>query len=182
MTTVPYGSPTTPPVHRPGVNVRLLVFLLVVSAPFLLIIGSAVRHSVTGGVTDRGGYKEVDLKSLGNFPFSTVDGRLEDVPQRFRELDGQKVLLRGFMYAPENAGSRGRKFQFVYNVANCCFNGPPQVQERVFGYAKDDVELFNESVFAEVTGKLHVRLVKDASTGQITSLYDMDVETAKAVQ
>ena len=183
MTTVPYISPGTPPVDRPRVNLRLIAFLLVVSTPFLWIIGSAVKHSITGGVTDRGGFKEVDLKALGNFPFDDMDGKLTDVPERFRKLDGQKVLLQGYMFDPQNAGSRGRKFQFVYNVANCCFNGEPQVQERVFAYAKkNDVELFHQSVFAEVTGTLHVRIVKDEQTGKITSVYDLDVETTRAIE
>jgi hypothetical protein len=181
MTTVPYSSPATPAAHRPRVNVRLIAFLLIVSAPFVWIIGSAVRHSITGGVTDRGAYKEVDLKALGNFPFDDTEGKIEDVPQRFRDLDGKKVRLTGFMYSPESAGNRGRRFQFVYDVANCCFNGPPQVQERVFGYAKEDVDLFPQTLFAEVTGTLHVRPIKDPVTGKITSLFDMDVESSKPI-
>ncbi|MDB5295800.1 MAG: hypothetical protein JWO31_1783 [Phycisphaerales bacterium] len=179
MTTVPYGSPTTPPAYRRGVNVRLLVFLVVVSAPFLWIIGSAIHHAATGGVTDHGGLKEVDLKALGNFPFDDSEGKVEDVPKRYRELDGQKVMLKGFMYSTENAGSRGNKFQFVYDVQKCCFGGPPQVQERVFGFAKNGIDLFDQYTFAEVRGTLHVRPVKDAATGKIVSLYDMDVESSK---
>ena len=181
MTTLPYSSPGAQ-FDRPRVNVRLIAFLLIVSAPFVWIVGSAVRHSMSGGVVDRGGFKEVDLKALGNFPFDGVEGKLEDVPKRFRELDGQKVLLKGFMFSPESAGGRGRKFQFVYNVANCCFNGEPQVQERVFAYAKkDNIDLYPQDVFAEVTGTLHVRVEKDSLTGKITSVYDLDVESTKAL-
>ena len=182
MTTVPYRSPTTPAAEGPRVNVRLIAFLVIVSAPFVWIVGSAVRHSMSGGVVDRGGFKEVDLKALGNFPFDGVDGKLEDVPKRYRELDGQKVLLKGYMFAPQSSGSRGRKFEFVYNVSKCCFDGEPQVQERVFAYAKkDDIALYEQDVFAEVTGTLHVRVEKDAQTGKVTSVYDLDVETTKAL-
>lgn len=180
MTTVPYNVPTTAP-YRQRVNVRLIVFILVISAPFLWIIGSTLRHSITGGVIDRGEYKEVDLKALGNFPFDDMAGQMEHIPERFRQLDGQKVRLTGYMFAPEYAGDRGRKFQFVYNVANCCFNGPPQVQERVFAYAKEDKELYSQYDFAEVIGTLHVRLIKDPTTGKITSVYDMDVDQTRKI-
>ena len=179
MTTVPYNEPSTPAASAPRVNVRLLVFLLVVSAPFLYIIGKSIRFSMTGGISDYGDYKKVDLKALGNFPFDQMDGTIEQVPQRYRELDGQRVMLEGFMFAPENAGSRGNRFQFVYDVNKCCFGGAPQVQERVFAYAKKGSPIYPQDVLATVVGTLHVRVVKDPQTGAITSVFDLDVEEAR---
>jgi hypothetical protein len=180
MTTIPYNMPSTPTRPPSRINVRLLVFLVVVSTPFLFIIGGAIRYSMYGGIIDRGSYKDVDLKALGNFPFHQSNGTLNDVPQRFRELDGQKVRLEGFMFGVDTAGNRGRKFEFVYNVSDCCFNGPPQVQERVFAYAKNGLPVYDSSVFAEIVGTLHVRIVKNPDTGEISSLYDMEVESSNA--
>ena len=202
MTTVPYNQPSTtvsdtskspatpaagnawdaPATAGSKINVRLIVFLLLVCTPFVYIIGKSVMHAMTGGIVDRGGYKDVDLKALGNFPFDQSQGALTDVPERYRNLNGQRVRLTGFMFGAETAGDRGRKFQFVYDVNKCCFGGPPQVQERVFAYAKKDIPIYDYSVLAEVIGTLHVRVVKDNDTGAITSLFDLDVEQAQAIR
>jgi hypothetical protein len=191
MTTAPY-SPQAPSAPMPDdidsgarpsrLNLRLIVFLLAISAPFIYIIGKSVMHAMTGGITDRGDYKDVDLKALGNFPFDQNEGKLTDIPERYRKLDGQRVRLTGFMYAPDTAGDRGTKFQFVYDVNKCCFGGAPQVQERVFAYAKQDMPIYPYTVFAELVGKLHVRIVKDPETKAITSVFDLDVEQAQAVE
>lgn len=170
------------PAPESKINVRLIVFLLVICTPFVYIIGKSVMHAMTGGIVDRGGYKDVDLKALGNFPFDQTEGQVTDIPERYRNLNGQRVRLTGFMYAPENAGARGDKFQFVYDVNKCCFGGAPQVQERVFAYAKQGSPLYPYTVLAEIIGTLHVRIVKDKDTGAITSVFDMDVEQAQAIQ
>lgn len=163
-------------------NLRLIVFLLLISAPFVYIIGKSVMHAMSGGITDRGAYKDVDLKALGNFPFDQTEGKLTDIPERYRNLDGQRVRLTGFMFAPENAGDRGNRFQFVYDVNKCCFGGAPQVQERVFAYAKHGAQIYDYTVLAEIVGKLNVRIIKDPETGAIKSVFDLDVEQAQMVQ
>jgi len=194
MTTIPQATTSSVPAtpsqpfapapaeHRPRFNLRMWIFIIAISAPFVLIIGNAVLDSMTGGISDHGDYKEVDLKQLGNFTFNDMLGKPEDVPERYRKLDGQRVLLKGFMYGPEDAGPRGRRFQFVYNVTKCCFSGPPQVQERVFSVAKKEIPIYDMYTFAEVVGTMHVRLVKDPVSGKIVSVYDLDVESAKRVE
>jgi hypothetical protein len=183
MTTVPhYASPATAaPKRQPRFNVRLLVFVLAISAPFLYIVGSAIWSSVTGGISDRGAYKEVDLKLLGNFNFDDRTGTLENVPAQYRALDGQKVLLRGYMFSPETAGDKGLKFQFVYDVNKCCFSGPPLVQERVFVKASKEVPIYDQYTLADVVGTLHVRLVRSQPGGPVISVYDLDAESATLV-
>jgi hypothetical protein len=182
MTTVPhYASPSTAaPARRPRFNVRLLVFVLAISAPFLYIVGNAFWSSMTGGISDHGSYKEVDLKLLGNFGFDDKVGTIESIPAHYRALDGQKVLLKGFMFSPETAGDKGFKFQFVYDVNKCCFSGPPLVQERVFAHAKREIPIYDQYTLAEVTGTLHVRLIRNEVDGRVVSVYDLDVESAKA--
>lgn len=184
MTTVPnYAGPnTTPARRRPRVNVRLIVFVLAISAPFAYIVGRAVWSSVTGGISDYGSYKKVDLKLLGSFPFDDQTGTLASVPEHYRTLDGQRVLFQGYMFQPQTAGKTGTKFQFVYDVNKCCFSGPPLVQERVFAHAKTEVPIYDQYTLAEIVGVLHVRLIKDEATGKTLSVYDMDVESAKFVE
>jgi hypothetical protein len=127
----------------------------------------------------RRGCKEVDLKALGNFAFNDQVGTIADVPVRFRALDGQRVILRGFMYGTEDLASGGRRFQLVYDTSTTRRRGPPLVQERVFATAGKDVPIFDMSTFAEVAGTLHVKVVRDPSSGRIVSVYCMEVDWAE---
>ena len=177
------------PPQRPWyarINFRLIIFLLVVSAPFVWIIGSAVRNSMNGGVVDYGDFKQVDLRQLGNFSFNEETGTEASIPAAARELDGQRVTLRGFAFQRNSAADTGKSFEFVYNITQCCFNGPPRVQERVFGYSKTDINIPDSSVFAELTGVLHVRVIRDKPTepgkpGRVVSVFDLDVESLQPV-
>jgi hypothetical protein len=168
---------------RERVNLRMVLFILAIAAPVMAVAYIVVSQWVTGGVTRSGDYLEVDLKAMGYFPFDQQAGTLDNIPSQYRALDGKKVKLRGFMFSPQSAGDRGTEFQFVYNVTECCFKGPPQVQERVYGYAPKgkSISLFHMNQFAEVTGVLHVRIVRDKETGAIYSVYEMDVESSKAI-
>ena len=166
-----------PPVTS-RVNVRLVVLMAVVAVPFLYFLFIIVRQAMTGGVIDRGTYVEVDLKSLGYFPFDEMKDTLDNVPQRWRELDGKRVMLEGEMWAPNEASDDVRNFELVYSIAKCCFGGPPKVQERVFVHVpngKEGVPNYQYRGLVRVLGKLRVNLKKEQ--GQATSLYEMDVES-----
>src|SRR4051812_34083725 len=94
-------SAPPPPLRASRINVRMIVFaaivLLLVGFPLYVYVDSAV----TGGIKDIGnGFKQVDLKAMSNFPFDQTNGALEDIPQKWRELDGQKVVLYGELYNP----------------------------------------------------------------------------------
>ena len=55
----------------------------------------------------------------------------------------------------------------------CCFNGPPQVQERVYAYAKGkSLRVFSMYQFAEITGVLHVRIVKDKWERRLMEIFE----------
>lgn len=183
MTSIPYESPGSIAPARKPINVRLIVFLLIVITPLGLIIYSAVRHAMSGGIINHGDYQEVNLKALGNFPLNATMGQLTDIPQRFRELDGKRVSLTGYVFRPDSAGARGNRFEFVYDVNMCCFKGPPQVQERVYAFAKTSIPIPNDyTILCELTGILHVRIVRPESDGLISSVFDMDVESLSVVQ
>jgi len=115
----------------------------------------------------------VDLKALGNFPFDETNGTIKDVPPVYRDLDGKKVQLEGFMYAGNSASDELSAFQFVYNISKCCFNGPPKVQERVFARSNLPVPFYGSMV--RCTGTLHVAVRKNEA-GQTNSVYDMEID------
>ncbi len=125
------NNPTKP--RRP-LSQRINFRMIAVAAIVLFLVGYPIYtyldETVTGGVHNIGnGMKSVDLKALGNFPFDEKTSTIKDIPEKWRALDGQKVVLEGFMYAGTSAADNINNFQFVYNVAKCCFGGPPRVQE-----------------------------------------------------
>ena len=163
------------PIARPKtVNVRLIVFLIVACAP--VFIALYAMFSYHGGISHENGFDAVDLKALGNFPFDQTTGTTDEIPQKWRALDGKRVQLEGFMWDPQVADGGHVRFQFVYNVTKCCFNGPPQVQERVYAHVPSgSVPDMN---FGLLTGVLHVKVERD-KVGAIQSVYTMDVEKAE---
>jgi hypothetical protein len=165
------------------VNLRLIVLLAVVAAPFLYFVFIIARDMITGGVIDHGTYKEVDLKSMGNFFFDPSKDTLDAVPERFRVLDGKRVLLEGEMFAPNEAADDVRAFELVYNIQKCCFGGPPKVQERVFARVPPSLQGVPNYQFrspVKVIGTLHVKIRKGID-GVAVALYEMDVERVDPV-
>ncbi len=163
--------------HRPitqRVNFRLIVFLAVIAAPIVWIVVQFVSAEVSHGVSYEAGVAHVDLKALGNFPFDDHTSTIKDVPQRWRDLDGKKVALEGFMYAGMSAADEINRFQFVYNIQKCCFGGPPRVQERVFTYVPNgSVPYVGEEV--RCIGTLHVAVHKN-EVGATDAVYTLQLE------
>jgi hypothetical protein len=123
-------------------------------------------------------YAQVDLRTLQSFEFDPAVGTVNDIPSAFRKLDGRRVMIKGLMYSPQDAGQQGVEFQFIDSVPHGGPGGPPLVQERVYGHVPNiggPVSLFDMYTPARVYGVFHVRVVRD-ETGTIHSVYDMDVE------
>jgi len=165
--------------RRGEITVRLVIFLAIVTSPIFCFAFVFIRHTLTGGIQQHSDYAEVDLKDLGNFPLNEYESTISDVPARWRGLDGKRVLLEGFMYAPNSAGGDVNNFQFVYNITKCCFSGPPQVQERVFVRVPSGAVPYEDGIMVNVTGTLHVNVVKDG--GKIISVYTLDLEKVDQV-
>src|SRR5687768_14568220 len=126
MTDVMQTTATYKPPLSERINVRMIVF----AAVMLLLIGYPTYYyldiALTGGVKDLGnGYKQVDLRAMSTFPFDQNNGTLDDVPEQWRALDDQKVVLYGEMYNDMSAGDRLATFELVYSIAKCCLSGPP---------------------------------------------------------
>lgn len=165
---------------RERLNIRLFVFLALVSLPFIYFLYIFIDQTVSGGIKNHAGYAEVDLKSLGNFPFDDTHDTEAAIPAQFRELNGKKVLLEGVMWAGGSSAAEVKRFELVYSVQLCCFNGPPRVQERVYVTVPDSIKVRNYTYAGpiRVLGKLHVG-VKKTDTGVTAAIYEMDVESVE---
>ena len=163
-------------------NWRLMAFV----GFFFVVFGSMgykiFSEVINNGIHNRNGVAEVNLKALGNFPFDAQTGKVTDVPPAFRGLEGKKVSLQGFMVVMNSAGAAVSDCQLVWNVQKCCFNGPPQVQERVFLTAPADRKIARYDMYTlvNITGTLHVKVDRD-STGTVTSVYTMVPDSVNPV-
>jgi hypothetical protein len=160
-----------------GINARMIVFLILVTAPFVWLVVNYASSQIHKGIQHVGNYDLVDLKALGYYPFDQNTGTINEVPTKWRNLDGHRIALEGFMYAGQSAAGQLSEFQFVYNVTKCCFSGPPQVQERVFARVPQGKTVPYYGDFCKVTGILHVDVKK--VDGVIVSVYTLDVESAE---
>jgi hypothetical protein len=159
------------------INWRMIVFFAVIGLAIGYPVYIGIADYVTGGVHMQGSYLAVNLKATGNFEFNEHDGTVNDVPPKYRELDGKDVLFEGEIYAPNEAGDEIHAFQLVYSIAKCCFNGPPKVQERVFCTVPNNGTVKRPDGFARVRGKLHVEVKREGPA--IVSLYTLDVKSVE---
>jgi len=178
QTVVDY-HPAPKPTGGSWINPRIAVFGLVVLCIFGFLFYLWLQVAATHGVTARGDAFEVDLKSMSTFPFDQKHGTTEDVPPRYRELDGKKVILIGEMWAPNASGPRLDNFDLVYSIAKCCFSGPPQIQHFIKSTKPGDPVPFYDGL-VRVTGTLSVKVTKDPD-GKITGIYHVNVESVDPV-
>src|SRR5215203_5575317 len=139
------------------INLRLIVFFAVIGLMIGYPVYWFVHEQITGGISDAGGgYKEIELKAMSTFAFDQVNGSIDDVPKRWRELDGKKVILYGELWQPYTAGDKVAGFDLCYSIAKCCFSGPPQVQHFVKARVRPDAVAFHYPNQVKVVGTLHV--------------------------
>jgi hypothetical protein len=162
-------------------NVRVLLFASV----FLLIFGVPayiyLDQTLTGGIKHRAdGTLDVDLKTISLFSLDQQSGTLDDVPARFRELDGKKVTLVGEIWAPGAAGNYVGGFDLCYSVAKCCFSGPPQAQHFVKTTpSKPGAPIPYYGGLVRCTGTLKVNVTRDAD--KITSVYQLSLDEIEPI-
>ncbi|HRK29629.1 MAG TPA: hypothetical protein PLD59_01020 [Tepidisphaeraceae bacterium] len=163
-------------------NFRILLFV----AFLIVVVGYPVyvylEGVFTGGVKRLGdGVTQVDLKFMSTFMFDQVNGTIDDVPQRWRDLHGTTVVLEGEMWSPSYAGYEVPAFQLCYSVAQCCFSGPPQVQHFVNTTAKGGgmIPFFDGKV--RVVGTLKVEVKRDEAANKVASVFELELEDIRPV-
>jgi len=153
----------------------------VIAVLILGLVGYAMKVTyemvIQGGVVPTGDAYKVDLKAMSNFEMSQNNGTVQDVPERFRSLDGKKVILEGEV-APGGltAGNKADQLVICYSVAKCCITGQMKIQHFVVCRPPAGKSLNNFSVSdtIKVYGTLHVKVKQDG--GVITSIFQLDVD------
>ncbi len=158
------------------INVRLIIF----SAVMLLVIGYPiylfVDEAVSGGIHYRGDYVDVNLQAMSTFNFDQVNGTADQIPAKWRALDGKRIVVEGEMWAGRSAADELNRFDLVYSKTKCCFTGPPLVQHFVKATVVGNHRVpYYYDNRVRVTGTLHID-VKKGDTGAVESVYSLDVE------
>src|SRR5688500_4837697 len=105
-------APQPPARSRRRITPQMIVFSLLVLGVIGGIVYTYVDSALSGGIKDvGGGFKQVDLKAMSTFSLDQQNGTIDDVPQKWRALDGQKVILYGEIWQPLSAGD-GRMATF----------------------------------------------------------------------
>jgi hypothetical protein len=164
------------------INLRILVFAgvlaVLVGFPLYTYLADAIR----GGIRVRAdGYTEVNLKAMSTFVFDQYQGTIEDVPERFRALNGKKVILEGEIWAPNAASDHLHGFELVYSIQKCCFSGPPQIQHFIQSKVVNGGKVPYYGGLVRVYGVLRVEVTKDPEAGKINGVYHLDVERLEPV-
>lgn len=161
------------------ISPRMVLFALVVG----LLVGFPayvfLHEKLTGGVVNRGDYYEVDLKAMSTFEFDQERGTINDVPEKWRELHGKKVVVTGEIWQPREADGRMTDFQLVYSIAKCCFSGAPKIQHFVQAKVVPGKSVEYLGTLVRVTGTLRVDVKQEA--GRVTQVYALDVESVDPV-
>ena len=166
------------------INWRILVFVAVIVLPIAMLFCWWLNEFISGGIHDYGAYKEVDLKAMSSFDMDQMNATMPDIPEKWRQLEGKKVLMLGEMWAPNYAGDSAKLsyFQLVYSKTKCCFSGPPLAQHFVDGYVAKGTRAYYYEEPVKVLGTLHVYVRKDPASGVIKSIYHVDVDKVSPVE
>lgn len=153
--------------------------MLVATAVFLFAYPTCVYtwSLITGGITRQGDLLKVDLQAMSSFEMDQDAGTNDDIPLRYRQLDGKRVVLTGQMYEPYVANGKIHNFTLVYSITNCCFNGPPKVQHFIQAMVLPGRSVEYSGDLVDVIGTLHVGV--RSGEGHVQSVYRIDVEKVK---
>ena len=162
------------------INFRMILFTVVMLGLIGYPIYVYLESVYTGGIKYHdNGYVEIDLKAMSTFPLDQQRGTIEDVPKKWREQDGKKVILVGEMWDPLSAGERITNFDLVYSIAKCCFSGPPQIQHFVKCSVPEGKKVGYYRGLVKVIGTLHVDVKTE--DGKVTQVYAVDIEDVQPV-
>jgi hypothetical protein len=180
----PRPLPPGKPPFLQRINWRVLVFVAVILLPIALLFAWWLNEAISGGIHNYGAYKEVDLKAMSTFDMDQTNAKMEDIPEKWRGLEGSKVLMVGEMWAPNYAGDSARLnyFQLVYSKTKCCFSGPPLAQHFVDGNVTKGSHVYYYDVPVKVLGTVHIFVRKDPASGTIKSIYHVDVDKVTPIE
>ena len=138
----------------------------------LCLLGGAALHVYiyVGEVPE--GYQRLNFnEDISKRGFVETEGKV-DFQEDIKQLDGQKVLLKGFMY-PEKDTVGIRRFLLVKDSGDCCFGGQPKLTDMVNVVLNKDVESATlRNGLVSVSGVFRLRDLRRA--GNLNPVYEIE--------
>jgi hypothetical protein len=129
-------------------------------------------------------YRHVDFQLLASFPFNAPNDKVtapaalaeveKQIPAAIKELDGKKVMVRGFLVPVTDLQGRATEFLLVRDQPTCCYSGMTTITEFVSVKVpgKGVASIMDQPV--TVQGTLHVGLIMES--GYVMGVYTMEGE------
>lgn len=151
-----------------GKALPVLGFMLSIAC----LLGGSALHAYTFVTELPEGYRRVNFTAdISKKGFVETEGK-PDFNADVKELDGQKIFIKGFMY-PEGKQKGIRKFLLVRDSGACCFGGQPALQDMIEVQMNEDAAdaVYREGMVA-VGGVFRLGDMKRA--GSLTPAYVLD--------
>ena len=138
--------------RRPDVLTGLLLARGAISASVICLVGGLIYLSWVYAAELPEGYRRIHYGLLQPAEGAPV----ASVPDSARDLDGQLILLKGYMY-PGKQQHGIRQFLLVRDQGDCCFGGNPKINDRVLVHLKDEKGLGFSSRQKKIAGRFILR-------------------------
>jgi hypothetical protein len=121
------------------------------------------------------GYQRINYDLLQ----PTAEAPKQVPPERIRELDGQKVFIKGYVYQPDKGRTMGiKQFILVRDKGECCFGGNPKITDMVMVRLKGKLEAKFDMRPRRLGGTFHVE-ADDGLHGLGGVIYQLDADYLK---
>ncbi len=138
----------------------------------LTLLGGTALHAYTYATELPEGYRRLNFTAdISKKGFVTIENGT-DFHDDVKELDGQKIFIKGFMY-PEGKIDGIRKFLLVRDSGTCCFGGQPALNDMIHVVMKEGVAdaTYSQAMVA-VAGVFKTGNLRRA--GSLTPAYEIE--------
>jgi hypothetical protein len=164
--------PAKPEAKKSKSSVRRFIFSTALAVLMLCVLVADNRRSLASPSA------ELTVEQISDFDFDQTNGIRSDIPAKFRALDGKRISLVGWMWAPQASEDGVHDFQLV-NLNRSDFK-PPAAQEFISCHLNEPVPYVDGKLRA--SGTLRINIVHDASNGVIRSVISLDVDELKLLE
>lgn len=117
--------------------------------------------------------KKVEIEGVKH----PVESFNDQIPEKIRELDNQRIEIRGYMMPTELEGKNVRSFVLVVSQNVCCFGATPDINEYIVVRMTGKPAPLLENMPVRIAGKLHVGDIYE--NGYWTGIYALECTDVK---
>ena len=138
----------------------------------LCLFGGSALHAYIYAHEVPEGYQRLSFnEDISKRGFVEIEGKT-DFQEDIKQLDGQKVLLKGFMY-PEKDTEGIRRFLLVKDSGDCCFGGQPKLTDMVNVVLNKDIPSATlRNGLVSVSGVFRLKDLRRA--GNLSPVYEIE--------